>query len=731
MLNEMIEPPVTIYSELSDLPRGKAYSNGSLSSEHTVYEVFYYEVVQNLFKAPHFVIYLLNPDNQNLECQFAVIAGKHIPVDQISPFSRGFFTTRILNSGHPAIVNLTDAILDTEIWKRYLNGLPLEATDIKSILCTPVLDGEKPIGLLCLAHDQINAFNQQFTPFLSMFANMIARGHQNQQLVHDLKEKSVELQSLYNASSTLFKSRNMLELSAQITQAVVREFNHVDCGLILKNRDQDKLVRIARSGKLVQNPTSELYVHGPGLVPEAIRSGKIVYAPRVKDSPLYVENEPLTQSELVIPLTGMDAVVGAFDLQSTEADGFSQRDQRVLMAFAERAAGAIEIVQLYESLDQYAAELEFRVAQRMSEVISSKEKVEAILNSTSDAIIVLNEQGLIQQANPAFSRALGYDDDRLFANSIENMVEIGETRLQDIIQSVIQNQTTERRELKAISANGNTFEVDAVFSPLSREDSSRPLLICSLRDITAQKRLQAGLKEALEHEKELSEMKSRFSSTVSHEFRTPLAVIQSSVDILDSNSEQAPPALVRRHLNKIADQVRRLTDLVSDVLVVSRSDAIGMAFKPVQVNLDEFCQSVVDDVRQHMRSDGRLMYAFEGSCVEAQVDVDLIRHIMINLMTNALKYSPTSSHVCVNLTCHVKQAVLTVKDEGIGIPDDAGEQIFDDFYRAQNVGTIHGTGLGLSIVKRAVEAHRGSVRFESSKGQGTTFIVTFPTDMSA
>jgi PAS domain S-box-containing protein len=722
----LVEPQLYLDAQPGNSRNETRYSNDTFTTEIEIYDGFYRAVVQKLLKAPHFFVFLLNTANQLMECHFAVVAGQHIPADQIPAYTPSGFTTQLMSSKHPITTTIRDGSFPIDGWNMYLKSLPAEARNIKSFLFSPVINDEKPIGLLSVAYDEVDAFGDEFIPLISLFANMIATGHLNQQLVDELREQSAELQSLYNASSTLFRSRDILELGQQITQAVIREFNHVDCGLILKYEGYSQLVRVARSGQLAQNPTNQLYLDGPGLVPEAIRSGKTVYAPNVKHSPIYVENDPLTQSELVIPLIGTNGVIGVFDLQSTRPDGFSERNQRILTAFAERAAGAIEIVLLYESLDRYAAELEFRVAQRMTEVLSAKEKVEAILNSASDLIIVLSEKGKIQQVNPAFTTVMGYDSDAVFGHPIEGLFEASEINLQSVFQTVIETQTAQRCELKTIRDDQTVLEVDAVFSPLSRADSARPLLICSLRDITAQKRLADGLREALERERELGEMQARFSSTVSHEFRTPLAVIQTSIDILDTNYSRMTPAKVSQHLGKIGDQVQRLTHLMDDVLIIAKNDAVGMPFNPAPVNLDTFSKNIVDDVAQQMRANDRVRYSCQGDCTEVRADKDLIHHILINLVTNAIKYSRANDRVHVQLKCHQSQATFIVQDEGIGIPLNAQERIFDDFYRANNVGTIHGTGLGLSIVKRAVEAHQGTISLHSLEGQGTTFTVTIP-----
>jgi signal transduction histidine kinase len=226
-------------------------------------------------------------------------------------------------------------------------------------------------------------------------------------------------------------------------------------------------------------------------------------------------------------------------------------------------------------------------------------------------------------------------------------------------------------------------------------------------------------------------MKLRFSSMVSHEFRTPLAVILSSTGILEMNLERFSPEKVRERLQKIAAQVHRLTRLMDDVLVISKAEAAGMAFNPTKRDLGALCETIIDEItHQDLKAD-RIIFTHTGQCEDVLVDEDLIRHILLNLLTNAMKYSPVNNPVYLNLNCGEGKATFIVKDEGIGIPFEAQQQLFDAFFRANNVGTIAGTGLGMTIVKRAVEAHRGGIDFHSVQGEGTTFIVTIPIDLAS
>jgi signal transduction histidine kinase len=246
-----------------------------------------------------------------------------------------------------------------------------------------------------------------------------------------------------------------------------------------------------------------------------------------------------------------------------------------------------------------------------------------------------------------------------------------------------------------------------------------------VRDITERRRLEDELRQALNKEKELNGLKSQFISIVSHEFRTPLAAIQSSTDLLKRYSERMTEEHRREHLDKAQMQVRRLTDLMDDVLLLNRAQARGIEFNPIALDLELFCRSVVEDMQLLSETHN---IQWESDCQVATVNVDpkLVRRALTNLLSNAVKYSASGSTVSVALRCDRQQATLVVRDQGIGIPAADQKHLFEDFYRATNVSTISGSGMGLTIVQQAVKAHNGAITFESEEGKGTTFTLTLP-----
>lgn len=233
------------------------------------------------------------------------------------------------------------------------------------------------------------------------------------------------------------------------------------------------------------------------------------------------------------------------------------------------------------------------------------------------------------------------------------------------------------------------------------------------------------LHEALDREREVGEMKSRFTSLVSHEFRTPLGIISSSAQILDRYFARLDEGERQEHLAKISESVKRMAAMMEEMLVLSRIDSGRSDFKPEPLALGELCRRVVDELRSADAGAPKLHVATEAE-EPALADEHLVRHILANLLTNAHKYSPRGAPVHLSLTRDGADAIFTVRDEGIGIPDEDRPRLFQAFHRGSNVGQVGGTGLGLVIVRRACELHGGSVSVESRAGAGTTFTVRLP-----
>ncbi|HEY9829408.1 MAG TPA: PAS domain S-box protein, partial [Stenomitos sp.] len=246
------------------------------------------------------------------------------------------------------------------------------------------------------------------------------------------------------------------------------------------------------------------------------------------------------------------------------------------------------------------------------------------------------------------------------------------------------------------------------------------------RDITKLKQAEAKIVKALERERELSELRSGFVSLVSHEFRTPLTTIQSSAELLERYNHKLSQEKKHNHYRRIQNAVQRMTQLLEDVLMIGKAEAGKLKFMPSSMDLIAFCRDLVESLQMSAKPQHQLNFVVIGEGHDAQMDDKLLGHILTNLLTNAIKYSPDGGNVQFDLICDHTWANFCIQDSGIGIPPEDLERLFESFGRASNVGAIPGTGLGLAIVKRCVDLHQGQITVESKVGMGTTFKVTLP-----
>ncbi len=251
-------------------------------------------------------------------------------------------------------------------------------------------------------------------------------------------------------------------------------------------------------------------------------------------------------------------------------------------------------------------------------------------------------------------------------------------------------------------------------------------------DITEQKQRAVEISNALQKERELGELKSSFVAMTSHEFRTPLATIQSSAELLQRYQHKLSADKQVIHLQRIQMAVERMTQMLNDILIISEVEAGKLEFHPQPLNLVKFCRDLVEELQLSAKKQQLIIFTHQGDCQEQlpsgeyQLDEKLLRQILSNLLSNALKYSPADSTVQFNLSLLNNKAIFRVEDQGIGIPSEDLSRLFESFQRATNVGTIQGTGLGLAIVKQCVNLHGGEITVESKVNQGTTFTVKLP-----
>jgi PAS domain S-box-containing protein len=360
----------------------------------------------------------------------------------------------------------------------------------------------------------------------------------------------------------------------------------------------------------------------------------------------------------------------------------------------------------------------------------SEERFRALFEATSQGVMLHDEKAFFS-VNPAAVRILGYQSaDQLIGKhpaeiSVPYQPNGEESRVaaQRQIDKCIREGTA-RFDWLMQRPDGSFLTIDVLLTVI--DISGRKIIQAVVEDITERKRAEAELLRTLAREKELGQLRSNFVSMVSHEFRTPLGIIQSSAEILEDYVDRLEPAERTDHLRSITNNTRRMAGLMEEVLLIGSFDAGKMQFKATEVDLRAFAGELIDEVLS--ATGGRCPVEFSTDDVPqvGNADKRLLRHIFTNLLTNAVKYSEPGRAVQLRLARAGSELVATFCDHGIGIPEADREWLFCAFHRGRNVGDRPGTGLGLVIVKRCVDLHGGRIEVESEIGKGSSFIVRLP-----
>jgi PAS domain S-box-containing protein len=360
----------------------------------------------------------------------------------------------------------------------------------------------------------------------------------------------------------------------------------------------------------------------------------------------------------------------------------------------------------------------------------SEEKFRALFEASGQGVILHDEKQLLE-VNPATVRILGFNcaEEIIGHHPVEFAapVQPGGAPPEVLAKRYIEQCLTHgSARFDWICKNPQGKEIPIEVNLTRIQWSGRQVIQAVINDITERKNAEAELLKALAKEKQLGELKSNFVSMVSHEFRTPLGIIMSSAEILQHYLEHLPAEERNEHLKSITKNTRRMADLMEEVLLLGRFEAGKMDFQPKPLDLRSFCQRLVDEVLSAADCRSPITVDCPALSGEAYGDERLLRHILLNVLTNALKYSECGQPIRFSIQRDGRDAVCHIVDRGIGIPEPDRERLFNAFHRGRNVGQRAGTGLGLVIVKRCLDLHGGRVEIDSKIGEGTTVTMRIP-----
>lgn len=396
----------------------------------------------------------------------------------------------------------------------------------------------------------------------------------------------------------------------------------------------------------------------------------------------------------------------------------------------------------------------------------NESRLKAIIDTAIDGIITIDQRGIVESMNMAASKIFEYTADEVIGSNIkilmpepdrsnhdgymENyqrtgvkkiigigrevlgrkksgtifpfLLSVSEVQLKNkIIYTGIIHDITEVKEAEKAYIKLNTELEDRV----QKRTSELFDAIKKLKETNAkQQQAEAEVRKALEKEKELNELKSRFVTLASHEFRTPLSTILSSVSLIGKYNESGQNEKAEKHITRIKTAVANLTGILNDFLSLSKLEEGIVSNNPSLFSLEDLCQEIIEELTPMLNSNQHLEKAFSEN-IEVQLDRNILKNILLNLVSNAIKYS-SKGQIVIDVSETQTGISIRVIDNGMGIPEEDQQFIFTRFFRAKNAETIQGTGLGLNIVKRYIDLLGGTIHMKSILEQGTTFTVEIP-----
>ncbi|MFP2994433.1 PAS domain S-box protein [Spongiivirga sp. MCCC 1A20706] len=480
------------------------------------------------------------------------------------------------------------------------------------------------------------------------------------------------------------------------------------------------------------------------------------YSCRAFTQPLHEDNIMATWSYPIVTTT--NDLLGVFTAYCTEKREPNGKEKALIADLIKLISIAIEQfntnneLQLNrERLQSYSNKLEETVKIRTQEVAATVQKLvesnleledqialakmaknETIANQTilnaigsnfpKGIMIVVDKNNFIVFAEGEDLEEIGFEKNELLGLKIDELIQFRASELLRIQENV--KNTLEGQHLSFQTTYKNkTYSVNS--TPLFNKENIIAALFV-YNDISSQKEIELEILEALRKEQELSELKSRFISMASHEFRTPLSAILSSADLLEKLSQLGVDEGRSKYLRRIKSNVKTLMSILNDFLSLSKLEEGKIIVKPEKIEIISFIKQLTEEISATKKNDQVITIDKKVDHLDAYIDKKLLRNIYINLISNAIKYSKAHSEINISIAKKREMLVLKVIDQGMGIPKKEQANLFKRFFRAENAANTQGTGLGLFLVKNYVTILEGTISFISKLNVGTTFIVELP-----
>lgn len=573
-----------------------------------------------------------------------------------------------------------------------------------------------------------------------------------------IREKEANWKSLLEAIETFVSRRKTNERLADIIHHGLNVFANIEdlkfVSLFLLNQDS---YEFEHKTTVPGNFTEEAgeyynYLLENGSIGQATESAAVAMFPPYSDN--YID-----AVSIVVPLGASKSLLGIVLLALEKPiNDIDQILIRLCSLHGSLFASSLENSMLFISLKNSQSILEQKVAARTLDLAQSKRELKTIFDSVPTGILVIDAySNRIVKVNPEAEELIQDEEDNIIGRNIENFF--------DKFESAIKNEGNKVKKLESILIRPDGSKIPILRTFVKIMLGRNYFRIESFLDITDRKKAEKDLKESnevlelkvkertvdlqllihklkeeirerekaekeafrmLEKEKELGELKTKFITMVSHEFRTPLTVIKSAAQMVERFRSRLSIEDQSVYHEKIISTVDSMVDLIENVLFIGKNENRKIINEPKELCLKDFCDNLVQEFKLSTENQRTLNLNYEYSKNNYKFDEKLLRMVLNNLLTNAVKYSKENDPVDLNVTENDNEIVFSVKDYGIGIPQEQQDKIFDIFYRADNVGNVSGTGLGMAVVVQSLEMMNGTIELESEIGKGSIFKVTIP-----
>jgi len=597
-------------------------------------------------------------------------------------------------TGEPLVIS------DTEGYEGWSH--PKAQSWLRSYVSAPIKIDDETVGYLNVDSAQPNHFSAEDAHNLQVFTNYVATAINNARLFNETQRHLTEMEALQRVVLRLTSTLDLSAVLDTVAESVLSITRASDCHIFLYNEEAHTF---SFGAALWKDGRREPFVEQPrpnGLTATVVKQRQPLIINQVHQHPLYKDDEAQSWGLASIagfPLKWRDKILGALNVAFEKPHTFTESEIRVLGLLADQAAIAIENAQLHRQVVNHATDLEARVAERTQQLQAQYARIEAILNNTSDGLVVTNEAGEIIRTNPVAYQMLN-----------KSLAPDAAAQLRKTIQNLGKKAKQQPEQLLEIKG----LDLQLKATPIA-EEGPEGAAVVNIHDIT--------------HLNAVHRMRAQFISNISHELRTPATTIKLYADLLRT----APQEKWDTYLDALVTEAQQQAKLVENILHLSRIDAGRMALRPEPLVLNEITENLITRYKVlAQQADLTLIFDTSPKNPTVLMDSSNLELVISNLLRNAIQYTPRGGRVSI-VTGEAKRkqrtwATLTVKDTGIGISEEELPHIFERFFRGTQPQDlqISGTGLGLAIVKQIVELQGGLITVESAVDQGSTFTIWMP-----